>query len=157
MTFSMLCLCLLGATSATAQDAAPDLSTAGPQIDRGSAELSEVVRVKPDEVDRDFVNTALIFTNTARTVGYVRCVARNANGEVVGRAWSRVPRKGLRFLFASDFGEGADFVGSAKCQTNGGIAPTALLLGPAGVSDLPAHRIALDGPVGILFSVVATR
>ena len=140
ITLTVLCLCLLVAASSHAQDAR--VSTV--EIDRGSDELSDAVRIRPDDIDRDFINTALIFTNTSMDPNTVSCVARNDNGVAIGRARTAVPRKGLRFIFASDFANGADFVGSVDCWTNGRIAATALLLGPTGVTDLPARRINYD-------------
>jgi hypothetical protein len=155
ITLTALSLCLLVGGSAHAQVGAA--ADTGPKIDRGSVELSDAVRVLPEDRDRDFVNTALIFTSTSRTRSEVICLARDGNGQVVGRAWAGVPGRGLRFILASDFGNGADFVGSVKCATNGRMAGTALLLGPTGVTDLPGRRVALDGPVGLVFPVVVTR
>lgn len=155
-TFSALCLSLLLASAAGAQSlGTTDVTQAdGVSVDRDSLELADRVNTPPEDVD--FVDTAMIFTNTdGRSI--VKCAARNANGKLIGRAWVALPNRGLRFLLASDIAGGTDFVGSVDCRSNGRVVGTALLLGPRGVTDLPSRRIQLDGPVGIAFPVVATR
>ena len=83
--FGFLAPCLFLATAAlplhVAADSADLLEGDGVRIERGAVELGEAARVRPD--DRDFVDTALIFTNAAtRTI--VRCLARDDNGEALG-------------------------------------------------------------------------
>ena len=70
----------------------------------------------------------------------MRCLARNDDGETIGRARIVVPGGGLRYLRASDLSDGADFVGSALCKSAARVDATAMLFG-VGVSDLPSRSV----------------
>lgn len=100
-----------------------------PEIDvaRDGAELQDEIRVRPTDVD--IADTALIFTNTTAQQGGVRCIARGQDGAVVGRTYTTLPPNGLRYVRASDFSEGRDFVGHAMCVSKGRPVVTAVLFG----------------------------
>lgn len=125
---------LLGASSASAITPV-ETADDGVEIDRTSAELGDELR--PRDVDRDIADTALVFTNFSGTSARVRCVAYDRDGHAVGRAWVGVPALGVRYLLASDFANGADFIGHARCGTSRAVRGTAVFLG-GGITDLPA-------------------
>ena len=120
-------------------------------IDRGSAELRDAMDIR----DRDLIDTALVFTNISRDRARVGCHAFNADGEPVGRVRVYIPGGGLRFVFASDFGNSVDFVGHVNCKTSPRVRGSAVLLAPHAITDLAAHHNRRQGT--ILFSVVANR
>ncbi len=127
---------------------------AAPDVSRDGLELREVLE-RP--VDTDVMDTALVFTNTGRTATRVLCKAFDDQGEPIGRAALSVPGLGLRFVLASDIADGADFLGSVQCATQGRVLGSAFLLAPGGVTDLPAKQADHDDAVRVRFPVVATR
>lgn len=165
-TFRRTPLALLAAVSLTAwasavsaQDA--DLTAADEdpstvetaQLGRDASELRDHVAAKP--VDRDFLDTAMIFSNGAQRAAGAYCNVHDRNGDRIGRFFVRVPGKGLRFVLASDASRGADFVGSVSCSTRGDLTGSALLLG-AQVTDLPTEPLHHSGQFRLRFPVVAT-
>ena len=120
-------------------------------IDRDSVELRDAMDIR----DRDLINTALVFTNVAGDRARVGCHAFNADGEPVGRVRVYIPGGGLRFVFASDFGNSVDFVGHVTCRTSPRVRGSAVLLAPHAITDLSAQHNRRLGT--ILFPVVANR
>jgi len=108
-----------------------------PQIDieRDGDALRDEIRPRPH--DTDVADTALVFTSHVAQVVYVKCVARDQSGTVVGRTRTRLPARGLRYLRASDFSDGRDFVGHADCKSSGHVTATGILFG-AEITDLPS-------------------
>ena len=119
-------------------DLAPSDEVPEIEIDRDGDALSEEIRPRP--TDTDIADTALVFTNQTRHRVEVRCLARNDDGETIGRARIVVPGGGLRYLRASDLSEGADFVGSALCKSAARVVATAMLFGVE-ISDLPSRSV----------------
>jgi hypothetical protein len=135
---SLIAAVLMFAPLAAAQG---DNTPEGAEITRDAADLRDALHPPPDI---DFTDTALVFTNRSDKPGYVNCAGFNANGEGVGRIWLRVPANGLRFAFASDLSDAADFIGSARCRTwPEGIVGSAFLLRPGAVTDVPARQLPL--------------
>ncbi|MEM7467567.1 MAG: hypothetical protein AAF387_11895 [Pseudomonadota bacterium] len=136
---------LLSTTAATAQDAAiaaDALSTdsgedIGIQVARDAAELQGMLKRTPDV---DVVDTALVFNNPRQHKTLVACVGYNANGRVMGRAYTVVPANGLRFIRAADISNGRDYLGSAKCKARARVIPSSFIVG-IGFSDAPARVI----------------
>ena len=104
-------------------------------VDRDGDALRDEIRPRP--VDSDIADTALVFTNLTGNHVDVPCIARDQSGSLIGRTRTRLPARGLRYLRASDFSDGRDFVGHAECKSNGHAAATAVLFG-AEITDLPA-------------------
>ena len=126
---------LLAGGAAHAQDDA--LALPAVEIGRDVAALSDEIRPRPKDID--VADTILVFTSSNRRVRVVRCVARDGQGQAVGRTLTRVPAHGQSYIRASDISNGQDFVGHVQCSTRGGrIMPTAVFLGPE-ITDLPAH------------------
>ena len=136
---------LLAATQADAQQAAiasdammvNDGDDIGIQVTRDAAELQAMLKRTPDV---DVIDTALVFNNPRRHKTLVACVGYNANGRVMGRAYTVVPANGIRFIRASDISNGTDFLGSAKCQARARVIPSSFIVG-VGFSDAPARVI----------------
>ncbi len=122
------------------------------EVNRGADELQAVLRPHPD---RDVVNTVLAFNNAHRTEVVVRCVAYNANGRPLGKAWVKIPGNGLRFILASDIANGRDFVGSTRCHSAGKIVPAAFIVGRV-LSDTPANSTLGWGGTKMRFPTVVT-
>ncbi len=122
------------------------------EVTRGADELQAVLRPHPD---RDVVNTVLAFNNIHRTEVAVRCVAYNAHGRPLGKAWVKVPGNGLRFMLASDIANGRDFVGSTRCHSAGKIVPAAFIVGRM-LTDTPANASRGWGGTKMRFPTVLT-
>ena len=146
------------ATVALAAIAAPAIAQDARALDvdlsRDGIELREVLD-RP--VDEDIMDTALVFTNTGRIATRVVCKAFDDEGAAVGRTALKVPGLGLRFVLASDVANGADFLGSVQCSTQGRVLGSAFLLGVGGVTDLPARQGDSEGALRVRFPVVVTR
>jgi hypothetical protein len=141
---------LLLAPVAGAQDVSSEAD--GVEITRDADALRDELHPRP--MDHDVADTALVFTNFANSAQRALCVAYDKNGQPVGRAWTRVPPLGLRYILASDLSDGADFVGHAQCGASRHLKATSVFLGP-GITDLPVHqpRVAYGR---IQFPLVAT-
>ena len=122
------------------------------EIDRGEAELRDTLRPHPDN---DVIDTALVFTNGLETPTSVHCVAFSENGQALGRAWVRIPGRGLRFMRASDLANGRDFIGSAKCKARGKVIPTAFIVG-LGLTDTKAKATIDWTGTQMIFPAVVT-
>ena len=107
----------------------------GFEIVRDATELSDVIRDR----DPDVINTALVLTNQGGPKSIAYCVAFNANGEKIGRAWVKIPANGLRIVLASDVTAGVDFVGSLRCVARGHLVGSAFIVGP-GLTDATVHN-----------------
>lgn len=97
------------------------------EVDRNGDELRDEIRPRPTDVD--ITDTALVFTNRSHKVVKVRCISRTQDGAIIGQATTTVPAYGLRYIRASDFSEGRDYVGSAACKSNGRVVSGAILFG----------------------------
>ena len=106
------------------------------EVERLGEDLRDEIRPRP--VDTDVADTALVFTNHTGGVVYVKCVARDQGGNVVGRTRTRLPANGLRYLRASDFSNDRDFVGHATCKSTGHVTATGMLFGEE-ITDLPSQ------------------
>lgn len=108
------------------------------------------------ERDTDVANTVLVFNNVTTDVATVRCVAFDANGRSLGRLFAQIPPRGLRYLRASDFSSGADFIGSATCSSRGRVAASGVFLAPGSITDVDVIQAPTWGPGQILFPLIAT-
>jgi hypothetical protein len=134
--------------------AAQSLASAdiGSEIVRDADTLRDELRPRPVD-EPDVADTALIFTNLSGNAARVLCVAFDRNGEPVGRRWLSVPKLGLRFVLASDFSDGRDFVGHAQCSVPARMKGSAIFLGP----DITNLNVIQPWRAGrIRFPVVAT-
>lgn len=102
---------------------------------RPEAELRVDMRGAVDR-DTDVADTALVLSNTTNQDTHVLCVSYDANGNAVGRKFARLPARGVRYLRASDFSNGADFIGSASCTSRGRVAASAVFLAPGAITNL---------------------
>lgn len=148
-----LALASLGVAGAPAQAQTTSTTPVEREIARDATDLRDVVRPVP--VDRDRVDSVLVFHNSARATGAVHCVAWDANGRPVGRFRVKVPGRGLRYVLASDASDGRDFVGSVQCSSPHLVIGSAFLLAP-GLTALPAVQTEADGLVRLRFPAVAT-
>ena len=128
----------------------------GPEIVRDAATLVDVIRPHPD--DPDIADTALIFTSKSQSRGRAVCRAFDKNGNVVGRAWLKVPGLGLRYALASDIANDLDFVGSVQCWASTNLIGSAVLLAAGELTDLPVENGRFSAVRGrrVLFPLVAT-
>jgi hypothetical protein len=147
-TWTSLLAAALFASAAGAQE------VDAPDVTHEDAELEALLE---EPVEAPHANTALVFSSLADVELRVVCRARNAQGEGVGAAGVRVPAHGVRFLLASDFSDGAPFLGQVTCFSPRGIRGSGFARSANGVTDVPSpeHR-AGRGHV-IHFPVVATR
>ena len=90
------------------------LAQTPPEIDvqRDSDELKVLILPDPG---RTMTDSAMVFTNPGASSVIVRCKGYNHQGVIVGRTRTDVPANGLRYIRASDLGNGNTFLGSAKC------------------------------------------
>jgi hypothetical protein len=129
-------------------------SPEGREVTHGSAELRALIATPAAE--RTGVETALVFANVGANEFRVLCAAYDAEGALVGHAWTRIPPRGLRFLLASDLSAGAPFAGRAECAAIGRVVPSALLLTPGGVMGVASqHFLGARGDF-MLFALAAS-
>lgn len=136
------------ASAAGAQEIDP------PDVSHDESELEDLLQepVAPPQVD-----TALVFSSLADVELRVVCRARNAQGVAVGDAAVRVPPHGVRFLLASDFSDGAAFLGQVRCASPRGIRGSGFARSANGVTDVPSPEHRAGRGLLIHFPVVATR
>jgi len=125
----LLGLALIGVLS-TVSTAAAQMDSRLPVVDveRDTDALRDEIRPRPHDVD--VVETVLVFTNATAVERRVLCTAYDRSGAGVGRTLTGVPANGARYIRASDFSNGRDFIGHAVCNTSGLVMPSALLVGP---------------------------
>ncbi len=145
------CFLSLAAPARAEDPATPE----GVEVTRGGPELQALAATKA--AARSGVETALIFTNAGGNELRVLCAAVDAEGGVVGHAWTRVPARGLRFLLASDLSGGADFAGQAECATFGRVVPSGLLLTPSGIAGVGVERYRAMNADFVRFTVTASH
>jgi len=134
----------------SAQDADP--VDRGFEITRDPTELPGLIRDRqPDAID-----TALVLTHQGGPRAVASCVAFDANGEQIGRAWVRVPSNGVRVLLASDVAAGGAFVGSLRCIARGHLVGSAFIIGP-GLTGTTVHNALRDGQSRIRVQAVVAR
>ena len=136
------------ATAAAAQEIDP------PDVTHEDGVLEALLE---DPVAAPQVNTALVFSSLADVELRVVCRARNAQGVPIGHAAVRVPAHGVRFLLASDFSEGAPFLGQVRCLSPRGIRGSGFARSANGVTDVPSPELRARRGHLIHFPVVATR
>lgn len=124
----------------------------GLEVIRDATELQAMLKKAPDV---DVVDTALVFNNPRRHKTLVACIGYNANGRVLGRAYTVVPANGVRFIRASDISNGRDFLGSASCRARARLIPASFIVG-VGFSDAPAKVVHSWDESGMRFPVVAS-
>ena len=81
------------------------------------------------------IDTAMALTNTRTGTAVAVCTGFDDEGRRLGRVRVKIPAKGVRWFLASDFARGRGFIGHVKCQTEGHLLGSAVLLG-AGTTDL---------------------
>lgn len=136
------------ALPAAGQEAEPDEL----EVDRDPGQLLEDMHA-----DRDAVESVLVFSNLLDRDVRVGCRAFGRNGRVVGRAGTGLPAHGLRYLRASDFAPGGDFIGSVQCVAGGRVVGEALLLTPLGISNLEVLQRGRKRSTQLEFPLVANR
>ena len=97
------------------------------EVDRDGDQLRDEIRPRP--IDTDRADTALVFTNRSNRAVEIRCISREHNGSIVGQAGTAVPPHGLRYIRASDFSGGRDYLGSAQCKSDRRVSSSAILFG----------------------------
>lgn len=135
---------------AAAQEALPEEV----DVDRDGGLLLDEIDAAPD---RDGLDTALVFSNQLDREVRVGCRAFGRDGQLLGRAGTGLPARGLRYLRASDFAPGGDFVGSVECLAGGRVLAEALLLAPGGITNLEVLQRARARSTRIEFPLVANR
>jgi hypothetical protein len=136
------------ASAAGAQEIDP------PDVSHDESALEDVLE---EPVDAPHADTAMVFSSLVDVELRVVCRARNAQGEAVGAAAVRVPPHGVRFLLASDFSDGAPFLGQVRCASPRGIRGTGFARSANGVTDVPSPEHRAGRGLLIHFPVVATR
>ena len=106
--------------------------------------------------DTDVANTALVFNNTGNSEAVVYCRAFGPDGRALGRKVARIPKKGLRYLRASDLAGGADFIGSATCTTRVRVVASAVFLAPGVLTNLDVVQLGPWDDSTIRFPLIAT-
>ncbi|MEE2665208.1 MAG: hypothetical protein VX681_13915 [Myxococcota bacterium] len=96
-------------------------------VERDADALRDEIRPRPHDVD--VADTVLVFTNATAVERRVVCTAYDRSGVALGRVRSGLPAHGLRYMRASDFSNGRDFIGHAVCNTSGLVMPSAVLVG----------------------------
>jgi len=147
-----LCLALAAAALLAAAAGAQEIDP--PDVSPDESALEDVLE---QPVDAPHANTALVFSSRADVELRVVCRARNAQGEAVGDAAVRVPPHGVRFLLASDFSDGAPFLGQVRCVSPRGIRGSGFARSANGVTDVPSPEHRAGHGLLIHFPVVATR
>ena len=143
---------LLAASAAQAQE----VSATEADQSRPESELRADMR-DAMERDTDSVNTALVFNNPSADVVHVFCSAFDSNGRYEGRRTVRIPGRGVRYLRASDFSSGDDYIGSALCQSRARVAASAVLLAPGAITNLDVIQAdAWDESNRVRFPLIAT-
>jgi len=128
-------LLALPALAADERDAEAEFEV---EIDRDAADLKDEIRPRP--VDTDVADTVLTFTNvSSEKVAKIKCQARNRAGEVMGNLRVVIQPNAVKYVLASDFSDGRDFVGHAVCRAKRSVLPAAIFLGPD-ITDLPTHK-----------------
>ncbi len=154
--FGLLVMMAVAAPVAAAEEAAlpiEQIAVVEVEVSRDAAELQALLRPRPDA---DRFNTVLAFNNSLGLPAVVRCVAYGIDGRPLGRTRVKVPGNGLRFVLASDFAHGRDFVGSARCSSAGRVVPAAFIVGQV-LTDTPASSVLGWPGTKIRFPVVVTH
>ena len=105
-----------------------DEKNPGVEITRNALELNDMISVRP--VDRDFINTALVLTDRGGRPSVTYCVAYNANGNAIGRGFTKTAGNGVSIVLASDLTNGRDFLGKIRCKSRDHVSGTAFIIGP---------------------------
>ncbi|MFQ5514086.1 MAG: hypothetical protein ACE5FG_06560 [Myxococcota bacterium] len=151
----LLALLLPGFASAqTLTELSTDAVAVDAEIDRDAADLRAVVADGP--ADARLVDTALVFTGGRLRGAQIKCAAFDSNGRVIGVARLRVPRRGLRYVRASDLSGGDAFVGSVVCKTDGRVLGSIVVLGSRLLTDLRVVQRSGYGSDAIRFPLVLT-
>ena len=122
---------------------------------RPTEELEVDMRAAVDR-DTDVANTALTFNNVGVSAAIVVCRAFDGRGTALGIRAVHVPANGLRYLRASDFADGADFVGSAVCKSRVRVHGSAVFLAPGALTNLNVIHNVRKRVTTIRFPLVAT-
>lgn len=123
------------------------------EVDRDGDQLRDEIRPRPTDVD--VADTALVFTNRSLRPVEIRCISRGHNGAIIGQAGTQVPASGLRYIRASDFSNGRDYVGSAECKSDRRIISSAILFGEE-ITRLDSKSRRRGRGMNHFFPVVAT-
>ena len=123
------------------------------EVDRDGDQLRDEIRPRPTDVD--VADTALVFTNRSQRTVEIRCISRGHNGSIIGQAGTHVPPSGLRYIRASDFSDGRDYVGSAECKSNRRVISSAILFGEE-ITRLDSKSRRQGRGMNHFFPVVAT-
>ena len=124
------------------------------QVDRTPDELRTLLEPNPSVVTTD---TAIVFTSVTASLLTVRCTARDGDGNIIGRTRTRVPGYGVRFVRASDLGNGQAFLGRAKCWSSRPMATSAFIVTAGGITVARAREHHHDGTDHVLVPVVVTN
>jgi len=123
------------------------------EVDRDGDQLRDEIRPRP--IDTDRADTALVFTSRSQRMVEIRCISREHNGSIVGQAGTAVPPYGLRYIRASDFSGGRDYLGSAECKSDRRVASSAILFGEE-ITRLDSKSRRRGRGMSHFFPVVAT-
>lgn len=148
------CFALVMFAALTLPAAAQEALPGEVDVDRDAGLLLDEIDAAPD---RDGLDTALVFSNQLDREVRVGCRAFGRDGQLLGRAGTGLPARGLRYLRASDLAPGGDFVGSVECLAGGRVLAEALLLAPGGITNLEVLQRARARSTRIEFPLVANR
>lgn len=148
-----VCLLTLGSLPLALSAIAQVTAVAENEVARNADELRTDIA---SSIDRDVADTALVFSNGGGGAQRVACRGFDSSGRVVGRTVTAVPPNGLRYIRASDLGNGTDFVGSARCWTGRGVIASAVFLAPGAITNLDVASNEHRWGVRVRFPVVAT-
>ncbi len=154
MRSSLKCFALAIFAALTLPAAAQEALPGEVDVDRDAGLLLDEIDAAPD---RDGLDTVLVFSNQLDREVRVGCRAFGRDGQLLGRAGTGLPARGLRYLRASDLAPGGDFVGSVDCLAGGRVLAEALLLAPGGITNLEVLQRARARSTRIEFPLVANR
>ncbi len=144
-----IALCVTLILSASAALAQTEIA-----VDRTPAELQPLLEPDPTLVTTD---TAIVFTSVIGATTTVRCTARDGDGNLIGRTITRIPGYGVRFVRASDLGNGQAYLGNVRCWSGRRMVTSAFIVGPGGVTAAKARAHEHDGTHYAFVPVVVTN
>lgn len=124
--FALLCVLPLSSSLFAQIDALE--ADPGIEVSRDAVAVNDVLTRRP--VDPDFINTAIVLTDSGARPSVTYCVAYNHQGQPIGRAHTKTPGNGVRVILASDLTHGLDFVGKVRCRSRDRVQGTAFIVGP---------------------------
>ena len=123
-------------------------------VDRMPDELKTMLEPSPTAVTTD---TAIVFTSLFGSAQLVRCTARDGDGNIIGRSVTRVPAYGVRFVRASDLGNGQAYLGRVRCRSSRQMITSAFIVTAGGITAARVREHQHDGTIYAHVPVTVTN